>query len=129
MRSINQYKVQMNLKDFYWKLTSVFFFFAVFVFSSCKKDETRVFDQTPDTRINDALTAYGSALTSSATGWNATIKTGTGGIYHFHFRFNDSNRVKMYSDFNQQTAGTASYNIREPHREACFLFHHSTAVE
>src|SRR5215831_20057802 len=107
MNSINQYNRPMNLKDFYWRCISVLFFFSVIVFSSCKKEETRVFDQTPDTRINDALTQYGSALTSSAAGWNATIKTGTGGIYHFHFRFNESNRVTMFADINLETATTA----------------------
>ena len=56
----------MNLKEFYWRLISVFLFFSVFVFSSCTKDETRVFDQSPDTRINEALAQYGSALTGSA---------------------------------------------------------------
>jgi hypothetical protein len=105
----------MNPKDFYSKLISVFVFFSVLVFSSCKKENTRVFDQSPDTRINDALTQYGSALTSSAAGWNATIKTGTGGIYHFHFRFNESNRVFMYADINLETATTAkesSYRLK-----------------
>src|SRR4030095_11509663 len=100
MRFINQYNRPMNQKDFYWKLIPAFLFFGVFAFSSCKKEEARVFDESPDTRINEALTQYGSALTSSAAGWNATIKTGTGGIYHFHFRFNESNRVFMYADIN-----------------------------
>lgn len=105
----------MNPKDFYWKLISVSLLFAAFVFSSCKKDDTRVFDQSPDTRINDALTQYGYALTSSAAGWNATIKTGTGGIYHFHFRFNESNRVFMFADINLETATTekeSSYRLK-----------------
>jgi len=105
----------MNLKDFYWKIVPALFFFSALVFSSCKKEETRVFDQTPDTRINEALTQYGSALTSSSAGWNATIKTGTGGIYHFHFRFNESNRVFMFADINLETASTAkesSYRLK-----------------
>ena len=105
----------MKLKEFYWRLISVFLFISVFGFSSCTKDETRAFDQSPDTRINEALTQYGSALTGSAAGWNATIKTGTGGIYHFHFRFNESNRVFMYADINLETATTAkesSYRLK-----------------
>src|SRR4029078_5127399 len=115
MRSINQYKRPMNLKDFYWKIVPALFFFSALVFSSCKKEETRVFDQTPDTRINEALTQYGSALTSSSAGWNATIKTGTGGIYHFHFRFNESNRVFMFADINLETDSTdkeSSYTLK-----------------
>jgi uncharacterized protein DUF4302 len=114
MSFINQHNRPMNLREFYGKLIPVFLL-CLIVFSSCKKEETRVFDQTPDTRINDALTKYGSALTSSAAGWNATIKTGTGGIYHFHFRFNESNRVFMYADINLETASTAkesSYRLK-----------------
>ena len=106
----------MNPKDFYGRLISVFLLISVFIFSSCKKENTRVFDQTPDERINGALTAYGSALTGSPAGWNATIRTGTGGIYHFHFRFNESNRVFMFADINLQTASTAkesSYRLKD----------------
>jgi hypothetical protein len=105
----------MNRKDFYLKFSSAIFIFCMLIFSACKKDETRVFDETPDTRINDALAQYGSALTGSPAGWNATIKTGTGGIFHFHFRFNESNRVTMYADINLETATTAkesSYRLK-----------------
>jgi len=105
----------MNRKDFYCKLISVSFIFLLLILSSCKKDDTRVFDQSPDTRINDALSKYQSALTGSAAGWNATIRTGTGGIYHFHFRFNESNRVTMFADINLETATTpkeSSYRLK-----------------
>src|SRR5438128_3606289 len=105
----------MNRKDFYCKLIFVSFIFLLLILSSCKKDDTRVFDQSPDTRINDALSKYQSALTGSATGWNATIRTGTGGIYHFHFRFNESNRVTMFADINLETATTpkeSSYRLK-----------------
>src|SRR4030095_4914347 len=105
MSFINQHNRPMNLKDIFRKLISVFFL-SLIVFSSCKKEETRVFDETPDTRINDALTKYGSALTSSPAGWNAIIRTGTGGLFHFHFRFNESNRVFMFADISLETAHT-----------------------
>ena len=92
----------------------LFFLISVLVFSACKKDET-IFDQSPDVRINDALKKYQSALTGSAAGWNATIQTGQGSIYHFHFRFNDSNRVFMFADINLETASTvreSSYRLK-----------------
>ena len=82
------------------------FLFTVLIFSACKKDDDHVFDQSPDQRINETLKKYESALTGSATGWNATIKTGTGGIFHFHFRFNASNRVFMFGDISLETATT-----------------------
>jgi hypothetical protein len=104
----------MNRNNLYFKLGTAVFFSCILVLSACKKYDT-AFQESPDVRINKALQQYQSALTSSPAGWNATIHTQSGGIYHFHFRFNDSNRVKMYSDFNQQTAGTAgesSYRLK-----------------
>ena len=104
-----------NGKFFCMKLTSLAFLFTVLIFSACKKDDDNVFDQSPDQRLNEALKKYESALTGSATGWNATIKTGSGATYHFHFRFNQSNRVFMFADINLETATTAkesSYRLK-----------------
>ena len=83
-------------------------------FAACKKEDT-VFDKSPDERINGALASYQQTLQSAASGWKATITAGTGGIYNFHFRFADNNRVFMYSDFNVTTAGTekeSSYRLK-----------------
>lgn len=104
----------MNRNNSYFRISAVMIALSVVIFSSCKKYDT-AFDQSPDQRINQALKSYQSALTGSPAGWNATIRTPNGGIYHFHFRFNDSNRVKMYSDFSQETAATAresSYRLK-----------------
>ena len=73
------------------------------IFSACRKDKP-VFDKSPDERINKTLSEYQAALISSPTGWKATIIPGSGGIYHFYFRFNNENRVVMYSDFDTATA-------------------------
>ena len=73
------------------------------IFSACRKDKP-VFDKSPDERINKTLSEYQAALVSSSTGWKATIIPGSGGIYHFYFRFNNENRVVMYSDFDTATA-------------------------
>lgn len=73
------------------------------IFSACRKDKP-VFDASPDERINKTLSEYQAALVSSSTGWKATIIPGSGGIYHFYFRFNNENRVVMYSDFDTATA-------------------------
>ena len=104
----------MNRNKSYLKISVAVIVLSLFIFSSCKKYDT-AFKESPDQRINTALKKYGSALTGSPAGWNATIRTPNGGIYHFHFRFNDSNRVKMYSDFNQESASTAresSYRLK-----------------
>ncbi|MBL7763138.1 MAG: DUF4302 domain-containing protein [Chitinophagaceae bacterium] len=94
------------------------FLYILFVgtlFSSCQKNNDTVFDQSPDVRLNDALAKYQSALSGSPAGWNATIRTGNGGVYHFHFRFNESNRVFMFADIDLETATTAresSYRLK-----------------
>src|SRR5262245_21683911 len=116
MRYINQYDRPMNQKDVYWRLISLFLLSWLIIFSSCTKDDTRVFYQSPDTRITKALTQYGSALTGSPAGWNATIRTGSGRVFHFHFRFNESNRVFMFADINLETATISkesSYRLKD----------------
>lgn len=93
----------------------LFFLPIVLIVSSCKKDDDTAFEQSPDERINEAMAKYQSALTGSATGWNATIRTGNGGIYHFYFRFNETNRVFMYADINLETASVlreSSYRLK-----------------
>jgi hypothetical protein len=93
----------------------LFFLPIVLFVSSCKKDDDTAFEQSPDDRINEAIAKYQSALTGSPAGWNATIRTGNGGIYHFHFRFNETNRVFMFADINLETASTvreSSYRLK-----------------
>jgi hypothetical protein len=105
----------MNGKNLYMKWSSLIFLFVMLIFAACKKEDNNVFNESPDQRINEALQKYESALTGSPSGWNATIKTGSGGIYHFHFRFNTSNRVFMYADINLETASTereSSYRLK-----------------
>lgn len=104
----------MNRNNLSLRLCAALILSSMLLFTACKKYDT-AFQQSPDERIATALQNYQSALTSSPAGWNATIRTQSGGIYHFHFRFNDSNRVKMYSDFNLSTASTAgesSYRLK-----------------
>jgi hypothetical protein len=104
----------MTRKNFYLQIGSVLFLFLMLGLGACRKDE-HVFDQSPDTRLNDALKKYQSALSGSPAGWNGTLRLKNGGTYQFHFRFNDSNRVFMYADINQETASTrreSSYRLK-----------------
>ena len=93
------------------RLHSVFFAVTILLFSACRKYDN-VFDQSPDARLNETLNKYKSALTSSPAGWNASLKTGSGSTYHFHFRFTDSNRVFMFADINQTTATARERSYR-----------------
>ncbi len=86
-------------------------------FTACKKDDKFLFEQTPDQRLNQTLEAYQSQLSGAANGWKGliTVDSGKGNTYSFYFKFNASNRVTMYADFDSATAITAmesSYRIK-----------------
>ena len=74
------------------------------VFSACRKDADPVFDMSPDERINKTLGEYQTALAGAAYGWNAELTTANGSVYHFHFGFNDANRVQMFADIDTTSA-------------------------
>lgn len=104
----------MNRKLLYIPINTTLYLFLLLLLVACKKDDT-VFEQSPDDRINETLKKYESALTGSAAGWKATMKTKSGGLYNFHFRFNNSNRVFMFADINLETASTpreSSYRLK-----------------
>jgi hypothetical protein len=84
-------------------------------FASCKKDNDRAFDESPDARLSKALAAYQTQLSGAPNGWRAVISPAGGGAYGFYFKFNDSNRVKMVSDFDSASAVTvkeSSYRLK-----------------
>lgn len=78
---------------------------------ACKKQNDRVYDQSPEQRVSAELDKYQTLLESAPYGWKGVIITdsGRGAAYGFYFKFNDSNRVKMYSDFND----SFSSNLKE----------------
>lgn len=85
------------------------------VFAACKKDDDTVFDQSPDERINATLTKYQTLLTGAPYGWKGVVQPAGGGAYSFYFKFNNENRVVMYSDFDSSTAVTpreSSYRLK-----------------
>jgi hypothetical protein len=81
---------------------------------SCKSEDS-VFEQTADERINASLEGYQKQLLDAQYGWKGVIYPGAGGVYSFYFKFNDQNRVVMYSDFDKESAVTAkesSYRLK-----------------
>ncbi|MDQ6478370.1 DUF4302 domain-containing protein [Dyadobacter sp. LHD-138] len=81
---------------------------------SCKEDDG-VFEQTADERISATLSSYQKELAEAPYGWKGIIYPGGGGVYSFYFKFNDKNRVVMYSDFAPESAATAkesSYRLK-----------------
>lgn len=92
-----------------------YFFLITAFFSSCKKDDSHLFNKSPDERLNETLTAYQTQLTSAQNGWKGFIYPKSGGVYSFYFRFNDSNRVSMLSSFDSTSAVTikeSSYRLK-----------------
>jgi hypothetical protein len=81
---------------------------------SCKSEDP-VFEQSADERLNQALDSYQKELSGAPYGWKGVIYPGAGGGYSFYFKFNDKNRVVMYSDFDMESATTAkesSYRLK-----------------
>jgi len=81
---------------------------------SCKSEDS-VFEQTADERLNASLASYQKQLVDAQYGWKGAIYPATGGVYSFYFKFNDQNRVVMYSDFDKTSAVTAkesSYRLK-----------------
>jgi hypothetical protein len=84
-------------------------------FASCKKEDATAFDQSPDERINATISKYQSLLSGAQHGWKGVVQPAGGGAYSFYIKFNDANRVVMYSDFDSSTATTpreSSYRLK-----------------
>lgn len=87
------------------------------IISGCNKKEDDAFDQSPDERINETLGEYQSTLVKAPYGWKGFIYPAglKGGVVSFYFKFNDSNRVEMFSDFDSAsnvTPATGSYRLK-----------------
>ena len=95
--------------------------FAIAGFTSCKKDDDSVFNESPDERLNKKLNEYQTLLSGAQNGWKAFLTTDSAvagpyqGTYHFFFRFDNANRVRMYSDWDSASAVTSresSYRLK-----------------
>lgn len=89
---------------------------AAIGFYGCNKHKD-AFDKSPDERVNEALATYQKALTASQYGWKGLIYPAglEGGVVAFYFKFDEANRVEMYSDFDSTSAVTpmtASYRLK-----------------
>lgn len=82
---------------------------------SCDNSDDSVFEQSADQRLNAALASYQKRLVDAPNGWKAVLKPAGGGVYSFYFKFNDQNRVVMYSDFTYNSANVSkesSYRLK-----------------
>jgi len=92
-----------------------YFILMTALFSACKKDDSHLFNKSPDERLNETLAGYQTKLTGAPNGWKGFVYPKSGGVYSFYFRFNDSNRVTMLSSFDSASAVTlkeSSYRLK-----------------
>jgi len=99
------------------KKTFIYLVAAIIGFAGCNKKEDTVFDKSVDERLNETLATYQKALTGAPYGWKGFIYPAglKGGVVAFYFKFNESNRVEMFSDFDDASAVTpmtASYRLK-----------------
>lgn len=97
------------------KISFLYLLLLTTVFFSCENSDDTVFEESADVRLNAALASYEKQLVEAPYGWNAVIYPGGGGTYGFYFKFDDKNRVTMYSDFSDIAAGKAkesSYRLK-----------------
>jgi hypothetical protein len=110
------FKYNMKMaQHFYNKATLLYISIVLVAFTACKKDDSTAFDKSPDERINETLANYQALLSGAENGWRAVVYPAAGGAYSFYFKFNDANRVVMYSDFDSASAATAresSYRLK-----------------
>ncbi len=97
------------------KRSILYLLFLTTVFFSCENSDDTVFEESADVRLNAALASYEKQLVEAPFGWNAVIYPGGGGSYGFYFKFDDKNRVTMYSDFSDAAAAKSkesSYRLK-----------------
>ena len=99
----------------------VFLLFTIIFLQSCQKDDDNIFDKSPDERLNEKLAEYQALLAGAQYGWKGLIVTDSAvagpyqGYYSFYFKFDNANRVKMYSDWDATSAVTpmeSSYRLK-----------------
>jgi hypothetical protein len=93
-------------------------FLVITLLAACKKsDDDNLFGASPDTRLNDTLNKYQKILSGAAHGWKGFVfpKGLDHGVFAFYFKFNDSNRVQMFADYDSTSSVTmkeSSYRLK-----------------
>ncbi|SEW20574.1 SH3 domain-containing protein [Chitinophaga sp. YR573] len=96
----------------------LFIFLTITVLAACKKsDDDNLFGASPDTRLNDTLNKYQKILSGAEHGWKGLVLPDglDHGVFAFYFKFNDSNRVQMFADYDSVSSITmkeSSYRLK-----------------
>lgn len=90
---------------------------AALLFAGCKKDEVKVFEETPEERMSARINELNATLTGSEHGWKASLTTSArgGGGYGFYLDFDESQSMLMVADLNDESAtktNTSTFRIK-----------------
>ncbi len=83
--------------------------------AGCKKDDTKIFNETPEERMQARINELSSALNSSPNGWKASLTTSAKGGYGFYMDFQPAQTITMVADLDSTTAtkpNTSTYRIK-----------------
>lgn len=90
------------------------FIIAALLIAGCQKKEDYLEGKTPDERLAEAMANYQNVLVSAPYGWKVVVfpqglvsTYGISSAFSYYMKFNDSNFVTMYSDFDSSTAAVA----------------------
>ncbi len=88
---------------------------AAMLFTACKKDSAKIFEETPEERMSTRINELNTALTSSENGWKAFLATSGSGGYGFYMDFKPSQSILMVGDLNDEAAtktNTSTFRIK-----------------
>jgi hypothetical protein len=88
---------------------------ATLLFANCKKDNAKVFEESPEERMAARIDELNTALVSAEHGWKASLTTSGKGGYGFYMDFDPSQSLVMVADLNDETASkpnTSTFRIK-----------------
>jgi len=88
---------------------------AVVLFTACKKDTAKIYEETPEERMSARINELNTALTTSENGWKAFLATSGSGGYGFYMDFKPSQSILMVGDLNDEAAtkaNTSTFRIK-----------------
>jgi hypothetical protein len=77
---------------------------AALLFTACKKDTVKVFEETPEERMSARINELNTALLGAEHGWKAFLTTSGRGGYGFYMDFDPSQSIVMVADLNDESA-------------------------
>jgi hypothetical protein len=93
----------------------LYIFSAALLFTACKKDTAKVFEETPEERMSARINELNSTLLGAEHGWKAFLTTSGSGGYGFYMDFDPSQSLTMVADLNNESitkTNTSTFRIK-----------------